>query len=74
MVQETDPIYRLKRVVAMMISTIGLTIKPSKPFIPVIGETFEAFMCMDPQEIYQNVRSTSSREEFNPDIFRIYSE
>lgn len=73
-IQETDPIYRLKRVVAMMVSTIGLTLKPSKPFLPIIGETYEAFMCMDPKEVYQNIQSTTSREEYNPDIFRVYSE
>lgn len=37
----------MKQVIAMVISTLYMTVKPSKPFNPILGETYEGFMCED---------------------------
>ena len=36
----------MKLVVTMVMSTLYMTVKPSKPFNPILGETYEGFMCI----------------------------
>ena len=38
-----DPIERLKYVVAFAISGIHMSVKQSKPFNPILGETYEGY-------------------------------
>jgi hypothetical protein len=42
-----DPLWRMKQVVFSILSTVFMTVKPSKPFNPILGETYEGFMCLD---------------------------
>lgn len=35
-----DPEFRFKEVVKMVLSTLYMTVKPSKPFNPILGETY----------------------------------
>jgi len=34
-------------VVRAILSAIYMTVKPSKPFNPILGETYQGFMCLD---------------------------
>jgi len=34
-------------VVRAILSVIYMTVKPSKPFNPILGETYQGFMCLD---------------------------
>ena len=45
-----DPTERLKLVITMVLSTLYMTIKPSKPFNPILGETYEGFMSLNNKE------------------------
>ena len=45
-----DPVYRMKQVVKTVLSTLYMTVKPSKPFNPVLGETYQGFMCLNPEK------------------------
>ena len=42
-----DPLYRFKKVVYAILSTIYMTVKPAKPFNPILGETYQGFMCLN---------------------------
>ena len=42
-----DPVWRLYQVVTAIFSTLYMTVKPAKSFNPVLGETFEGYMCLD---------------------------
>jgi hypothetical protein len=46
-----DPHWRMKEVIYSIMSTIYMTVKPSKPFNPILGETYEAFMCLNFEEL-----------------------
>jgi hypothetical protein len=58
----TDPVFRMQQTVAMVISTLYMTVKPSKPFNPILGETYEGYL------------STQQLEADDPCIFKIYAE
>ena len=49
-----SPINRLKAVLTMVISTLYLTVKPTKSYNPILGETFEGFMTQDYTELKQH--------------------
>lgn len=36
-----NPVFRLNQCVLMVLSTLYMTVKPSKPFNPILGETFQ---------------------------------
>ena len=40
LMRNKDPEWRMKQVVTAVFSTIYMTVKPAKPFNPIIGETF----------------------------------
>lgn len=48
-----QPLERMKRVLSMVCSTLYMTVKPAKPFNPILGETFEGFMTLDFSEIHE---------------------
>ena len=45
--EQKDPLIRMKLVINAIISTIYMTSKPSKPFNPILGETYQAYFCID---------------------------
>lgn len=47
--ENRDPEFRFKEVVKMVLSTLYMTVKPSKPFNPILGETYQGFLCLDPK-------------------------
>lgn len=38
--ENKDPVFRMKQVIKMVFSTLYMTVKPSKPFNPFLGETY----------------------------------
>lgn len=56
----------MKQVVYSILSTIFMIVKPSKPFNPIIGETYEAFMCLN----FEEARNSQADAE----VYRIYAE
>jgi hypothetical protein len=55
----------MKQTVAMVLSTLYITVKPSKPFNPILGETYQGYLATDAQQSSDTDKST---------IFKIYSE
>ena len=49
-----DPLWRLKMTTRAIVSTIYMTVKPSKPFNPILGETYQGFMTLDAKDILEN--------------------
>jgi hypothetical protein len=45
--------FRMKQVVSMVISTLYMTVKPSKPFNPILGETFEGYISASPSDVFK---------------------
>jgi hypothetical protein len=45
-----------------------MTVKPSKPFNPILGETYEGFMSLD----FQNLNNLEDNNV--KDVYRIYAE
>ena len=41
----------MQQVVAAVFSTIYMTVKPAKPFNPILGETFQGFICKDWEKV-----------------------
>lgn len=55
-----DPEYRMKQVIKTILSTLYMTVKPSKPFNPVLGETYQGFMCLNPDKRKQQMKNERS--------------
>lgn len=75
-----DPAWRLSQVVTAIFSTLYMTVVPAKSFNPVLGETFEGYMCLDWPEVRKFIsnnlemeKSTAEKQE-RPDIFHVYLE
>jgi len=55
-------------VVSSILSTIFMTVKPSKPFNPVLGETYEGFMSLD----FKNLKNLDKNNL--KDVYKIFAE
>ena len=40
----TEAVFRMKQTISMVISTLYMTVKPSKPFNPMLGETYQGYL------------------------------
>jgi hypothetical protein len=61
----------------MVISTLYMTVKPSKPFNPILGETYEGSMCMknnEKKKEIENVRSTGEESSAPIEVFKVFLE
>ena len=68
----------MKLVVTMVMSTLYMTVKPSKPFNPILGETYEGYMCMNNKEKEKEIKSVRNGSTVSPaaqiEVFKAYLE
>jgi hypothetical protein len=68
----------MKLVVTMVMSTLYMTVKPSKPFNPILGETYEGFMCLNNKEKEKEIESVRNGSTVSPaaqiEVFKAYLE
>lgn len=73
-----DSIERMKLVVTMVMSTLYMTVKPSKPFNPILGETYEGFMCLNNKEKEKEIEGIRNNTYMSPsaqmEVFKVYLE
>jgi hypothetical protein len=84
-----DPIFRMKQTVRAILSTVYMTVKPSKPFNPILGESYQGYMCLDSAELLKDGRVNENCAEYQrkraddsevgevldgADIFKMYAE
>lgn len=84
-----DPVFRMKQTVRAILSTVYMTVKPSKPFNPILGESYQGYMCLDSAELLKDGRVNKNCAEYQrkraddseagevldgADIFKIYVE
>lgn len=84
-----DPVFRMQQTVRAILSTVYMTVKPSKPFNPILGETYQGYMCLDAANLLNDdkVNQNNIRYQGNPgddaeasealdgaDVFKVYAE
>ena len=50
-----------------------MTVKPSKPFNPILGETYQGFMCLDFDKAIKLSRDYPNKKE-DSEVFEIFAE
>lgn len=58
---------------SMITSTLYMTVKPSKPFNPILGETYEGYLCLDLDGKAKLVKE-ATEESPDADVFKIFAE
>ena len=63
----TDPVYRLRMAARAVITTVYMTVKPSKPFNPILGETYQGYMTLDANKLLAdlNLNQNHSKYQFS---------
>lgn len=56
-----DPTFRMKQTVYAILSTVYMTVKPSKPFNPILGETYQGYMCLDSTNLLNDANINQNR-------------
>jgi hypothetical protein len=55
-----------------------MTVKPSKPFNPILGETYEGFMCLNNKEKEKEIEGARNNNPVSPaaqiEVFKVYLE
>lgn len=62
--QKSDPVFRLRMAARAIISTLYMTVKPSKPFNPILGETYQGFMSIDASALLSNEALNQNNNKF----------
>lgn len=50
-----------------------MTVKPSKPFNPILGETYQGFMCLDFDKATKLSKDYPNKKE-DAEVFEIFAE
>ena len=63
----------MKQTVSMITSTLYMTVKPSKPFNPILGETYEGYLCLDLDGKAKLVKE-ATEDSPDADVFKVFAE
>jgi hypothetical protein len=63
----------MKQAIKAIFSTLYMTVKPSKPFNPIIGETFQGYICLDQEKAKVKFTKNEPLDE-KQEVFRVFCE
>ena len=70
-----EPVYRMKQTISMVLSTLYMTVKPSKPFNPILGETYQGYLYANQPDLENNKEDQDAFEQKKQkQVFRVFAE